>query len=517
MTQTRPHCLRSLGGLAAAAALMMAAPVAAAVAADSSFAGTSTRLEQRNFAKTQSADGNKGNDKQRRKASRPTKRDQAAGKKPPRHTQRQQPTRKAPRSRAERPKRAERKTPARGNPPRQAQRNPSAREAQRRHAQNQRPTIRSARSRADRHPTRRSAGQQRTLRGRQWQPIPRHQTERRPVTPQAPWLVRGSKSNDRSDPGRAQREPAVPHRSWPPNRYDSLNATDNRPPRILIPRRQLDHQSNDPAAGSVRLPIQPIHDGRTHHVKNTHETYHDWPHGSFTYYQFFKTSCNLSFNLWYYGSALYTKYCAPFYRPWHHRHHYRAWYHYWPWYLHYGLTWPTYITQYHSWYGVASYEPQPCWATLAEAWELLAERRAAAAHDAFDCLSQALPNDGLPMIGFALSAAQLDLPEIAVETMREAMRVDPEALHYVPDDDRLAQEVSDRVQYYEDRARHTYGDVDALFMVAALRYMLGELPAADYALDVAITLGDVEVSTFKLKAIIESALAENAYDLPPHD
>ncbi|MCZ6493071.1 MAG: hypothetical protein O6933_03230 [Planctomycetota bacterium] len=166
---------------------------------------------------------------------------------------------------------------------------------------------------------------------------------------------------------------------------------------------------------------------------------------------------------------------------------------------------------------MASYEPQPCWATLAEAWELLAEGRAAAAHDAFDCLSQALPNDGLPMIGFALSAAQLDLPEIAVETMREAMRVDPEALHYVPDDDRLAQEVSDRVQYYEDRARHTYGDVDALFMVAALRYMLGELPAADYALDVAITLGDVEVSTVKLKAIIEWALAENIYDPPPHD
>ena len=121
------------------------------------------------------------------------------------------------------------------------------------------------------------------------------------------------------------------------------------------------------------------------------------------------------------------------------------------------------------------------------------------------------------MIGFALSAAQLDLPEIAVETMREAMRVDPEALHYVPDDDRLAQEISVLVQYYEDRARHIYGDVDALFMVAALRYMLGEVPAADYALDVAITLGDADVSTFKLQAIIASALAENAYDLPPHD
>lgn len=516
MTQTQHHRLRSLGGLAAAA-LVMAAPVAAAVAAEGSFAGTSTRLEHRSSAKKPSAEGNKGNDHQRHKATRPAKRDQAAGKVQSRHAHRQQPTPKAQRSRAQRPKTAERETPARDNPRRQVQRRPSAREAQHRHVQNKRPTIRSARSRADRHSSRRSAADRRTPRVRQWQPIPRHQTERRPAPPQAPWLVRGTKSDGRSKSGRVQREPAVPHRSWPPNRNDSLNAIDDRPPRILIPRRQLDHPSNDPAAGPIHLPIQSIHKGGTHHVKNTHKTFHDWPSRSFTYYQFFKTSCNLSFSLWYYGSALYTKYCAPFYRPWHHRHHYRAWYHYWPWYLHYGLTWPTYITQYNSWYGVASYQPQPCWATLAGAWELLAEGRAAAAHDAFDCLSQALPNDGLPMIGFALSAAQLDLPEIAVETMREAMRVDPESLLYMPDDDRLGQQILDLAQYYDGQARQAYGDIDALFMTAVLRYLGHEEPAAHYAIEVGLTLGDHDSSAVNLQAIIESALAENAYDLPPHD
>ena len=47
---------------------------------------------------------------------------------------------------------------------------------------------------------------------------------------------------------------------------------------------------------------------------------------------------------------------------------------------------------------------------------------------------------------------------------------------------------------------------DALFMTAALWYLLRQEHTANYAIDVAVTLGDDDPSTLNPRAVIESAL-----------
>ena len=54
-----------------------------------------------------------------------------------------------------------------------------------------------------------------------------------------------------------------------------------------------------------------------------------------------------------------------------------------------------------------------------------------------------------------------------------------------------------------------YGDFDALFMVAALKYLTFQESAARYAIDVAITIGDDSPSALNLKNLIESALSSS--------
>ena len=152
--------------------------------------------------------------------------------------------------------------------------------------------------------------------------------------------------------------------------------------------------------------------------------------------------------------------------------------------------------------------PAPCSATGTEAWALLTDGQAVAAHRAFECLSPAVPDDGYLLVGLAISAAAIGEHDHAVTAMRTAMRVDPVALLEVPGSDRLDVLLSDTADHYDARARAGYGDVDALFMVAALRYLLGQHHIAHYAIEIAVTLGDVDPSTHNLKGLIEA--------LPPH-
>jgi hypothetical protein len=152
------------------------------------------------------------------------------------------------------------------------------------------------------------------------------------------------------------------------------------------------------------------------------------------------------------------------------------------------------------------HEPEPCPWSLAQAWGLLAAGDAERAVDAFDCLSGSLAEDGLPLIGYALAASALGEHEYAIAAMRDALRIDPGSLGYLPDDERLRERVATLLPYYETRAKTQYADVDALFMVAALWYVVGEPQTAHYALSVGITLGDGDSSALNLSAMIEASL-----------
>ena len=147
----------------------------------------------------------------------------------------------------------------------------------------------------------------------------------------------------------------------------------------------------------------------------------------------------------------------------------------------------------------------PCTATGPQAWALLADDQAAAAFQAFECLSHTVPDDGYLLVGVALAAAAIDKHDLAVTALRTAMRVDPVSLLDVPGGDRLDVLLSKTANYYDARARAGYGDVDALFMVAALRYLLGQDAFAHYAIEIAITLDDDDPSTRNLKGLIEAS------------
>jgi len=156
------------------------------------------------------------------------------------------------------------------------------------------------------------------------------------------------------------------------------------------------------------------------------------------------------------------------------------------------------------------YGPLPCTATGSGAWALLTDGQAAAAYEAFECLSPAVPDDGYLLIGLSLSAAAVGEHDLAVTALRTAMRVDPVSLLDVPGGDRLDVLISHTADHYHARARTDYGDVDALFMVAALRYLLGQDAIAHYAIEIAITLDDVDPSTRNLKGLIEASPADAA-------
>jgi hypothetical protein len=232
--------------------------------------------------------------------------------------------------------------------------------------------------------------------------------------------------------------------------------------------------------------------------------------------------CN-SCSFWYWGSY----WCYPGYRyswcwgwPWYGAwpsygrfgYRYSSWYGYWPDDYGYGyassdsVTQPAYTGSADTSYVPVVIAPDPCPRTQAEAWGLLADGRPGEAAEAFDCLAEAIPDDGQPLVGYALAAALLDEHEVAVANMRLALQTDPETLRYVPEDERLHGQLTQLVEHYEYRARHQYGDVDALFMVASLWYLLNQERAAHYAIEIATTLGDNDAGTISLRLLIESAL-----------
>ncbi len=126
----------------------------------------------------------------------------------------------------------------------------------------------------------------------------------------------------------------------------------------------------------------------------------------------------------------------------------------------------------------------------------------------FSELVYALPYEGAPRIGYAITTGLLDRDSAAVDAMRRALIDDPEAVRWVPDDPQMREQILILLDVYVDRAREDFGDIDALFMVAALRFMLGETADAYFAIDTAIINGDEDASAFNLKAMINRDLQQ---------
>ena len=246
-----------------------------------------------------------------------------------------------------------------------------------------------------------------------------------------------------------------------------------------------------------------------HHDGHYYDSHHDGWYGHYRHHRW-----HFRFSFWF-GSLgwLYPyhhAHYATYYRPRYHTSYCRSYAGY-GWYDCY-CDLPTYsynTTTYVTYNEPFTYTlPEPALPSIDDAWSHLGDGYIEAAQAMFSELVYALPYEGAPRIGYAISTGLRDRDSAAVDAMRRALIDEPEALRWVSDDPQMREQVRILLGVYADRARGDFSDIDALFMVAALRFILDEPADAYFAIDTAINNGDEDASAFNLKAMISRDLQE---------
>ena len=190
------------------------------------------------------------------------------------------------------------------------------------------------------------------------------------------------------------------------------------------------------------------------------------------------------------------------------RHHY--YYPHWS-YVDYYYYEPYYPS--HS-FATVYYEPvtqityEPLLPSIDEAWELLANGAFEEALGVFAELVYELPFEAAPRIGYAIASGMLYRNGAAISAMRRAMIDDPQALLDVPIEPLITEHYQWLLEHYSDRVREDTEDIDGLFMVAAMRFILEEPTQAYFAIDLAIRRGDENQSAENLKALISDVIEQ---------
>jgi len=145
---------------------------------------------------------------------------------------------------------------------------------------------------------------------------------------------------------------------------------------------------------------------------------------------------------------------------------------------------------------------------LTVGWEHLATGRDEQALQYFSNRVQRWGDSADAKVGYALAAAQQNDPTRAVWSMRRAFRIDDGSLGYLPLDSRLYSLVELHESRFVFEAERSTGreQRDALFMVAALRFILHDMPGALDAATEAQRLGDHDTSVRTLIANAELEL-----------
>ena len=142
--------------------------------------------------------------------------------------------------------------------------------------------------------------------------------------------------------------------------------------------------------------------------------------------------------------------------------------------------------------------------TARRGWSLLLVKGDAnGAMGVFGALARAYPRDAISGAGYALAAALLGEDEAAVGAMRWAVEADPVSLGDLTGNERLEMIVRDLLAYFAAEAGRSGGDVDALFMTAAMHYLLHEDNAALSAIAEAIHRGDSDRSARALYGLLQ--------------
>lgn len=142
---------------------------------------------------------------------------------------------------------------------------------------------------------------------------------------------------------------------------------------------------------------------------------------------------------------------------------------------------------------------------LARGWALLGDGDGGRALAQFGALCAEWLDYGPSKVGYAFAASMSGDDERAAWAMRRAFRMDPDRLMYVPVDRMLRTRLQDIAARYGAQVDRKPTDQDALFMVAATSYFLGDRDRALFSIDKAIDAGDDTQSSANLRRLVAGA------------
>ena len=138
-------------------------------------------------------------------------------------------------------------------------------------------------------------------------------------------------------------------------------------------------------------------------------------------------------------------------------------------------------------------------------WRLLGQNNSREALDVFATQAGNHQNDGVPKVGYALSAAMEGDLNKAAWAMRRAFRIDPDSLHYLKIDVSLRTSIDTLLAEYHNQLNYAQGNrhFDVAFMIAALNYLIHENDAARVAIEESVDkLGDNSPSAINLQRLV---------------
>ena len=139
-------------------------------------------------------------------------------------------------------------------------------------------------------------------------------------------------------------------------------------------------------------------------------------------------------------------------------------------------------------------------------WTLLRDGLARDAILVFGDRAVAEPRSALPRAGYALARAELGNLHRGVDAMRAAIRTGVLSLHCAPVDNVLEARIESLADRYENEVSPSSSEVDKHFMRAALRYLQGNLEAAEVDIEHAILDGDESPSTASLHRMVQQRM-----------
>lgn len=150
--------------------------------------------------------------------------------------------------------------------------------------------------------------------------------------------------------------------------------------------------------------------------------------------------------------------------------------------------------------------------TPTSGWSLLSAGRTQDALKSFAAESTTYPNDPVSKAGYAIAAALEQDDELAIWTMRRALRIDAQALTRVPIDEGLGYQLTALTERYEATLRTQPRRPDLHVMIAALSLIRGDMERAAYSADAATQLGDNDYSVQNLRSAV-NLIATSSADL----